>query len=104
MSEPTMTDDHLDILLRASSPYPPTLDRGLSLRAQADLERILRGRKARTVRKTRTWGWGISVPAVAVAVVALVLALVVNPVTAPGPAAAQGLPPLTYDPSALNRD
>ena len=105
MSEPTMTDDHLDTLLRASSPYPPTLDRGLSLRAQADLERILRGRrKARTVRKTRTWVWGISVPAVAVAAVALVLALVVNPFTAPGPAAAQGLPPLTYEPSALNRD
>ena len=102
MPEPTMTDDELERLLRASTPYPPALERGLSLRAQTDLERIMRG-PARS-RRTRRWAWGISVPAVAVAVVALVVALVVNPLAPPTPAAAQGLPPLTYAQSALGSD
>lgn len=106
MSDERMTDDTLDRMLRSTSPYARDAGAALSVRAEADLARMLAGRGARATRRRRAFGLslGLSLPAIAAAVIALVVVLVANPFTPPAPAAAQGLRPLQYNSSGLTVD
>lgn len=99
-------DDELARLMRAIDPLPAehtaryeaTQERVWARIVQTiDAQPASRGRLTRRARVA----WGVSLPAVAVILVALVVALVVNPFTAPAPAAAEGLPALQYEASGL---
>lgn len=108
MSERDM-DDELARLLRALDPITPEREAQLvasrervwaRIAERIDAESALRARLTHRARMA----WGISLPAVAVLLVALVVVLVVNPFARPVPAAAAGLPPLTYEASGLSLD
>lgn len=92
-----LSDDDIDRLLAASSPYDAAADTRLDARAAAVLATILAPRPRRRRRLALT----ISAPVLAAAVTALLIVLIVNPFAATAPAAAMPLRPLTFEASTL---
>lgn len=106
MPDRDLSDDELERMLRSLDPAASIAPEELAAsrervwaRIQADVA-TAKPRRRRATRRARLW-WSISLPAVAMVVAVLVVVLVVNPFAAPAPAAAQGLPPLTYEASGL---